>query len=108
MHDSRDFAIGKRLCNLPALLEVGFTANRRLLDVERLSHDPHLGDQGFTALTTPAVVGTQRASARPFGTTRTQALLAVLLVFRLLPEGFRNRDLRAHLGPPCWASTRPP
>ena len=45
------------------------------------------------------MVGTQRASALPFGTERAQALLAALLVFRLLPQGFRNRDLRAHLAP---------
>jgi len=28
INDSRDFGIGKRLCNLPALREVGFIANR--------------------------------------------------------------------------------
>lgn len=44
-------------------------------------------------------VGTQRVSALPFGTARTQALLATLVIFRLLPKGFRNRDLRAHLAP---------
>jgi hypothetical protein len=99
INDTGDFSIGRRLCNLPALREVGLQANRRLLDVERLTHDPHLGDQGFQDLVTPAVVGTQRASALPFGTTRTQALLATLVIFRLLPEGFRNRDLRAHLAP---------
>jgi len=99
INDSRDFAIGKRLCNLPALRAVGSSANRRLLDVERLTHDPTIGADAFDAVITPAVVGTQRASALPFGTTRTQALLAVLLVFRLLPQGFRNRDLRAHLAP---------
>lgn len=33
INDSRDFGIGKRLCNLPALREVGFSANRRLLVV---------------------------------------------------------------------------
>ena len=37
--------------------------------------------------------------ALPFDATRTQALLAALVVFRLLPHGFRNRDLRAHLAP---------
>ena len=99
INDSRDFAIGKRLCNLPALRQVGFSANRRLLDVERLSHDPTIGADAFDAVITPAVVGTQRASALPFGTTRTQALLAALVLFRLLPDGFRNRDLRAHLAP---------
>ena len=28
-----------------------------------------------------------------------QALLAALCVFRLLPDGFTNRDLRTHLAP---------
>src|SRR6266545_1069705 len=82
INDSRDFGIGKRLCNLPALREVGFSANRRLLAVQRLSHDPAIGATAITALT-----------------TRTQALLAALVIFRLLPHGFRNRDLRAHLAP---------
>jgi hypothetical protein len=40
INDSRDFAIGKRLCNLPALREVGYAANRRLLDVQRITHEP--------------------------------------------------------------------
>ncbi len=33
INNTRDFAIGKRLQNLPALRQVGFSANRRLLDV---------------------------------------------------------------------------
>ena len=40
----KDFAIGKLLKNLPALREVGFQANRRLLDVQRISHDCWLGE----------------------------------------------------------------
>jgi hypothetical protein len=99
INDSRDFAIGKRLCNLPALAQVGFSANRRLLDVERLTTDPAIGEQAFGAVAGPVVVGTQRASALPFDSARTQALLAALVVFRLLPHGFRNADLRAHLTP---------
>jgi hypothetical protein len=98
-NDSRDFGIGKRLCNLPALRQVGFTANRRLLAVERLTCDPAIGEDAFTALASPVTAGSQRAPALPFDSARTQALLAVLVVFRLLPNGFRNRDLRAHLAP---------
>jgi len=30
---------------------------------------------------------------------RVQALLTAILIFRLLPRGFTNRDLRAHLAP---------
>ena len=33
INDTRDFGIGKRLHNLPALRHIGFQANRRLLDV---------------------------------------------------------------------------
>jgi hypothetical protein len=99
INDSRDFDLPKRLCNLPALAQVGFTANRRLLDVERLTTDPTIGETAFRAIADPAVVGTQRASALPFDSTRTQALLSALIVFRLLPHGFRNADLRAHLAP---------
>jgi hypothetical protein len=38
INDTGDFGLG-RLCNLSALAAVGFTANRRLLDAERLSCD---------------------------------------------------------------------
>jgi hypothetical protein len=34
-----DFKINKGLNNLPALREIGFAANRRLLHVQQLSHD---------------------------------------------------------------------
>jgi hypothetical protein len=99
INDTRDFDIGKRLCNLPALAAVGYQANRRLLDVERLTADPTLGDAAFRTVADPITVGTQRASALPFDSARTQALLTALVTFRLLPHGFRNADLRAHLAP---------
>jgi hypothetical protein len=99
INDTGDFGIGRRLCNLPALAAVGYTANRRLLDVERLTTDPTLGEQAFRAVADPVTVGSLRAAALPFDSTRTQALLTALIVFRLLPHGFRNRDLRAHLAP---------
>ncbi len=99
INDSRDFNIGKRLCNLPELAQVGFSANRRLLDVERLSSDPSIGEQAFRAVADPIVVDHQRASALPFDSARTQALLSALVVFHLLPHGFRNADLQALLAP---------
>jgi hypothetical protein len=100
INDSRDFGIGKRLCNLPALREVGFSANRRLLAVQRLNHDPTIGTTAITDLTNPTLSPTgTRVPALPIDSTRTQALLTALVIFRLLPHGFRNRDLRAHLAP---------
>ncbi len=99
INNARDFGIGKRLDNLPALREVGFNANRRLLDVQRISHDPTIGEVAFTAIAQPAIVGHQRAPALRFGDPRVHALFAAIVIFRLLPDGFANRDLRAHLAP---------
>jgi hypothetical protein len=77
-----------------------FSANRRLLTVQRLSHDPTIGADAITALTSPTHSPTgHRVPGLPFDSTRSQALLAALVIFRLLPHGFRNRDLRAHLAP---------
>ena len=99
INDARDFRIGKRLVNLPALREVGAQANRRLLDVQRISHDPILGDTVFGRLTQPALVEGQRASALRFADQRVQTLLSALVIFRLVPAGFAARDLRTHLAP---------
>jgi hypothetical protein len=49
-----DFRIGKRLHNLPALREVGFRANRRLLDVQQISHDCAIGEVVFRQVTGPS------------------------------------------------------
>jgi hypothetical protein len=99
INNAWDFRIGKRLVNLPALREVGFQANRRLLDVQRISHDPTIGEAALVGLTQPVVVDRQRASALPFGDGRTQTLLSSLVIFRLQPAGFAARDLRRHLAP---------
>jgi hypothetical protein len=99
INDTRDFAIGKRLHNLPALREIGFQANRRLLDVQRLSHDCTIGEDAFRQLNGPVTVQGQRASALRFADPLVQALFAALLVFRLLPRGFSNRELRDHWAP---------
>jgi hypothetical protein len=95
INDTRDFSIGKRLTNLPALREVGFSASRRLLRLERLSHDPITGADAIAAVTGPVLTdGGTRIPGLPLAQARSHALLAALLIFRLLPRGFTNRDLR--------------
>jgi len=47
INNTRDFGIGKLLKNLPALRQVGFHANRRLLDVQTVSHDCSIGEDAF-------------------------------------------------------------
>ena len=98
INNTRDFGIGKKLTNLPALREVGFLANRRLLGVQRLSHNPIHAEQAFTAVHHPLITDTgQRIAGLRLGDRRAHALLQALLVFRLLPNGFRNPDLRGLL-----------
>jgi hypothetical protein len=100
INDTRDFGIGKRLANLPALRQIGFTANRRLLGAQMLSHDPIAGADALSQVTDPVLTpsGTRVAGLR-LTDPRSLALLHVLCVFRLLPHGFTNADLRRHLAP---------
>src|SRR5438128_5394980 len=67
INNTRDFGIDKRLENLPALREIGFQANRRLLHVQRTSHDCTIGEDAFQQVNKPVVVNGQRASALRFG-----------------------------------------
>jgi hypothetical protein len=101
INDTRDFAIGKRLGNLPALRQVGFQANRRLLATQRLGHDPITAARALAQITDPVTVGENntRVAGLRFGDPRAMALLSLLAVFRLSVRGFTNRDLREHLAP---------
>ena len=95
INDTHDFGIGKRLTNLPALREIGFPANRRLLRVQTLSHDPITGIAVLHTVTDPAITekGTRIPGLR-LGQQRSHALLTALPMCRLQPAGFTNKDLR--------------
>ena len=99
VNDANDFAVGKRLHNLPALRQIGFSANRRLLDVQTISHDCAIGEEAFQRINQPTVVDGQRTSALRFADPVTQALLTALVVFRFLPRGFSNCDLKQYWAP---------
>jgi hypothetical protein len=99
INDTRDFGIGKRLPNLAALRKVGFDANRRLLNVQRISQDCVIGEDAFRKVNEPIRVDGQRASGLRFADPMVQALFAAILLFRLMPKGFSNRELRDN-----WAS----
>jgi hypothetical protein len=57
INDTRDFGVAKGLSHLPELKEIGFTAARRLLDVQRISHDPAEGAAALAALEPPGFGG---------------------------------------------------
>lgn len=102
INDTYDFRVGRALKNLPALRRIGFAANRRVLEVQRLSHDCQIGAAAFEQLQNAVDCDGQHAPALRFGDPRVQALMAVLVMFALQVEGFRNKELRSllaqHLG----------
>src|SRR3982074_3624126 len=79
INNSYDFGIGKCLCNLPKLREVGFAANRRLLDVEHISHDCIMAEDAFQAINSPVAAGRQLRRLRLHG------------LIERVPDSFRYR-----------------
>ena len=94
INDTYDFGVKRRLINLDDLKEVGFKATRRLLDVQRISHNCPIGAATFETLHQPVIVDERRVSALRFGDPRIQAVLAAILLYAFLPRGFNNRHMR--------------
>lgn len=99
VNHTRDFGIGKALDNLPRLREMAYAATRRLLHVQRLRYDPIPGEEAFQELTRPQLVDGQRVSGMRFGDPVVLALFASLMLFRHVPRGFTNAELRQTLAP---------
>ena len=98
INDTRDFGVGRRLHNLPALRGIG----SRPTDVSLTSNErARTATLVKTSLPryVPQCSAGQRGPALRFGDPRVQALLSTLVVFRLLPDGFSNKTLRQHLAP---------
>jgi hypothetical protein len=100
VNQPRDLGIGKELTNLAAMAKAGYTANRRLLDAECISHDPAAGAAALDMLTSPVISTTcTRVPGMRFPDPRVQALLAACCALALRPAGFTSRDLRHLLAP---------
>lgn len=97
INNTYDFAIGRRLHNLPALQKIGFQANRQLLAIERLPHDCLIDEEYFHGLVQPTIVAGRRVPALRFADARVMTLLDALMIMRLQPAGFTHRMLREHL-----------
>lgn len=97
INNARDFYIGKSLHNLPALRKIGFQANRRVLQVQTITHDAILAEETLQQLQRPRMVEGQRVSALRLADPTVQALWNAVLMYDLLPAGFSNRQLRTYL-----------
>jgi len=74
INNPRDFYIGMSLNNLPALGQIGFQANRRLLPTQTITQDCILAEETFQQLNQPRVADNQRVSALRFADKTVQAL----------------------------------
>jgi len=94
INNPKDFTINKGVDNLTHLRDLGQGVNRKLLEVERVSHQCVLTQEALDRLQHPTVETGQRASALRFGDPRVMALCQAITGFTHLPRGFHNRDLR--------------
>lgn len=94
INNPNDFYINKGIDNLSHLRDLGHQVNRKLLEVERVSHQCVLTQDALDRLQRPTVEAGQRTSALRFGDPRVMALFQAITAFTHLPRGFRNRDLR--------------
>jgi hypothetical protein len=94
INNPNDFYSTKAIDQLPYLRELGHQVNRKLLEVERVSHHCVLTQDALDRLQRPTVESGQRVSALRFADPRVMALFQALCAFTHLPRGFRNRDLR--------------
>jgi hypothetical protein len=93
--DPNDFGVNKGLSNLPYLQKLGRQINRRLLEVERVSHNSGLSGDSIQRVVQPTVTEDgEKAPALKFGQPRVMALFLALTLFQHLIDGFHNRDLR--------------
>ena len=93
-----DFGVNKGLSNLPYLQKIGREINRRLLEVERVSHNSGLSGDSIQRVVQPTVTADgEKAPALKFGQPRVMALFVALALFQHLIDGFHNRDLRQHV-----------
>jgi hypothetical protein len=93
-----DFGINKGLANLPYLQKIGRQINRRLLEVERVSHNSGLSGDSIQRVVQPTVnEDGKKSPGLKFGQPRVMALFLALTLFHHLIDGFRNPDLRQHV-----------
>jgi len=99
INNTRDFDVGRRIENLDKLRIIGFTANRRLLDVQRVGHDCFIGEASFHQMQRPVIVDSHRTAGLRFADPRVHALFQVLLLFVLVQGTFTHKHVREHLAP---------
>jgi hypothetical protein len=97
INDPDAFGLRKGLQSLAQWRQIGFQANRRLLNVQKIGQDCALGEAAFEKVNQPIQVEERRVSGLRFGDGRVQALLAAVLLFVFVANGLSAKELRPKL-----------
>ena len=90
-----NFGVHQGLVNLPYLQKIGRQIKRRLLEVERVSHNSGWSGDSIQRGVQPTVTEDgDKAPSWKFGQPGVMALLLALTLCQHLIDGFPNRDLR--------------
>ena len=98
INDPTDFGVKKDISQLSYLQQIGRTVNRRLLDVQHVSHNCHLSQENVNRVVLPTITEDgQRAPGLRFAQPRVMALFAALASFVPMTHGFTNASLRTRV-----------
>ena len=86
INNPKDFYVAKAVSNVSHLRDLGDQVNRKLLEVERVSHQCVLTQDALDRLQQPTVEAGQRASALRFADPRVMALCQAITGFAHLPR----------------------
>jgi hypothetical protein len=96
--NTKGFGVNMGLVNLPHLQKIGRQINRRLLEVERFSHNRGMSGDSIQSVVQPTVDDDgKKAPGLRFGQPRVMALFRPLTLFQHLIDGFHHRELRQHV-----------
>jgi hypothetical protein len=100
INDTRDFAIGRRIEDLEELRKIGFAANRRLLDVQRIGHDCFIGKASFRTCKRPS---SSTTAALQRGASLIRAFRPCCMSFAVPPRPGDLHPQRSPRAPPSPA-----
>jgi hypothetical protein len=94
INNPEDVGVRHGVANLPYLRDIARHVNRRLLALERTSHNCTLAPKTFESVVLPSTEHGQHTPGLRYGDPRVMALLAALCHCSAAPEGFVNARLR--------------
>jgi hypothetical protein len=97
INNTYDVGIRSSLKNLPLIRAVARNVNRRLLAMERVSHNCAVSIRTFESFVLPSETDGQHVPGLRYGDPRVMAVLASLCLFFPVHDGFTNQALRGRV-----------